>query len=73
LRIEVLSPAKIHWSTNDWEDSQDTNTSDTGLGVHIADLPSKDLPPHSKIVFTIYWPDQDRWEGTDYSVRIEDQ
>jgi glucoamylase len=73
LRIEVLQPARIHWSTNDWKDSQDMDTSDTGLGVYIADLPSKDLASGAEIVFTIYWLDQDRWEGKDYQVRIENK
>ena len=73
LRIEVLQPARIHWSTSDWKDSQDMDTSDTGLGVYIADLPSKDLASDAEIVFTIYWLDQDRWEGKDYQVRIENK
>jgi glucoamylase len=71
LRVEVLQPANIHWSTNDWKDSQDMNASDTGLGVYLADLPTKGLSSGDEIVFTIYWPDQDRWEDTDYRVRIE--
>lgn len=71
LRIEVLSPAMIHWSENDWDQVQDVKTTDTGLGVHIADLLTDDLPSGSKINFTIYWLDQDRWEGRDYSVQIE--
>ena len=49
------------------------DTSDTGLGVYIADLPSKDLASDAEIVFTIYWLDQDRWEGKDYQVRIENK
>jgi glucoamylase len=71
LRIELLSPGIVQWSANGWKDAQDKKTSDTGLGVHFADLPSKDLAPETEITFTIYWIDQDCWEGTDYHVRTE--
>ena len=37
-------PAEIHWSADYWRTAQDLATRDTGLGVHVADLPSKDLP-----------------------------
>jgi glucoamylase len=70
LRIEVLAPARIHWGTNDWEATQDCQTQATGLGVYYVDLPTQDLASGSQIVFTIYWPDQDQWEGQDYQVRV---
>ena len=39
LRLVLLSPARVHWSIDNWKTSQDTNTRDTGLGI-----PSRDLP-----------------------------
>ena len=70
LRIEVLQQAVIHWSADSWKTAQDIATRDTDLGMHVADLPSKDLAAGGTIIFTIYWPEQARWEGTDYSVGI---
>jgi glucoamylase len=70
LRVEVISPAIIHWTTNEWAEIQDSRTQETGLDIFFVDLPTKRLIPGSKIDFTIYWPDQDRWEGTDYRVEI---
>ncbi len=70
FRIEVLQPAAVHWSADYWRTAKDIRTRDTGLGVHVADLPSSDLPAGGMIFFTIYWPAQDRWEGVDYMVGI---
>jgi glucoamylase len=71
LRIALLLPALVHWSTDGWKTSQDTYTQDTGLGVYILDLPTASLPVGSKVIFTFFWPKENRWEGTDYSVTVE--
>src|SRR6202790_261032 len=44
LRLVLLSPALVHWSFDNWWTVQDTDTRDTGLGMHPADLPPKKLP-----------------------------
>ena len=71
LRIEVLAPAVVHWSSNNWQTSNDAKTRDTGLGMHVADLPTDDLPAGTRLTFTLYWPAEDRWGGTDFEIRIE--
>ncbi|HSB53245.1 MAG TPA: glycoside hydrolase family 15 protein [Gemmatimonadales bacterium] len=70
LRVETLAPAVIHWSTDGWRTARDAPTRDSGLGVHLADLPTPALPAGSEILFTFYWPEGDRWEGADFSVKI---
>lgn len=72
LRIETLSPAVIHWSSDNWTTIHDAHTRDTGLGVYVADLPTSSMPEGTQIIFTIYWPEQDRWEGSNYTVTIND-
>jgi glucoamylase len=71
LRIALLLPALVHWSTDGWKSSHDTDTRDTGLGVSILDLPTASLPVGSQVIFTFFWPKENRWEGTDYSVTVE--
>ncbi|HTS36241.1 MAG TPA: glucan 1,4-alpha-glucosidase, partial [Candidatus Solibacter sp.] len=71
LRIVLLQPALVHWSTDNWATSHDTNTRDTGLGIHVLDLPTASLPAKSQAAFTFYWPTENRWEGTDFTVTIE--
>ena len=71
LRIETLARARVHWSADGWRTVHDTDTRDTTLGVHVVDLPTQSLPSRSRIDFTFYWLDRDRWEGTDSLVLVE--
>jgi hypothetical protein len=70
LRLEVLAPANVHWSVNDWAGAHDTPTRDTGLGVHVADLSTCGLAAGARVLFTFYWPDTGRWEGADFAVTL---
>jgi glucoamylase len=71
LRFVLTAPALVHWSFDNWRTQQDISTRDTGLGTHIADLGSERLSVGSEIVFTFYWPQEQRWESTDFSVVVE--
>ncbi len=72
LRVILYRAALVHWSFDGWQTSIDTQTCDTGLGTHVADLPSDKLVSGRQIVFTLYWKEEQRWEGVDFSVAIED-
>src|SRR6185437_4267815 len=71
LRIETLAATCIHWSADDWNSAQDLPSKDTGLGVHVADLPTQALAEGARIRFTFHWPEADRWEGADFDVRVD--
>lgn len=71
LRVEVLAPALVHWSADNWQTTQDTTTWNTDLGVHVADLPTESLPAGRQIIFTFYWPSADRWEGANFEIRVD--
>lgn len=68
LRVETPTPAVIHWSTDEWNTAHDTDTRDTGLGLHVADLATASLPPGSDVKFTVRWPDAGHGEGADFAV-----
>jgi glucoamylase len=72
LRLAVLQPAMVHWSLDNWRSTTDTLTTDTGVGMHTADIPASSLPPNNEIVFTFFWLDAQRWEGIDYVVTVEE-
>jgi len=71
LRLLLPAPAMVHWSFDGWRTTQDMNTHDP-LGVHVADLPTSTLNAGAEIVFTFYWQSEQRWEGTDFNVKVED-
>jgi glucoamylase len=70
LRLELLAPARVRWSTDGWDTVRDVTTQDTGLGIQVADIPTSDLPRGSVICFTFYWTDEGRWEGTNFQVEV---
>ncbi len=70
LRLEVLAPAVVRWSVDGWGTSHTNQTRDTGLGVHVADLPIGELPDGTILHFTFFWPEAGRWEGVDFDAQI---
>ncbi len=80
LRIEALAPTRVRWSMDQWQTVNDTPSFDTGLGMHIVDLPDARTvlgdaclaDGRSRAVeFTFYWPETDRWEGVNFRVEFE--
>jgi glucoamylase len=71
LRLVLLNPALVHWSSDGWKTTHDANSRDSGLGVHAVDLATEKLAVGREVVFTFYWPNEDRWEGKDYSIVVE--
>ena len=72
LRVEVLAPAHVRWSDDDWQTAREIDTRDTTLGIHLADLPTAHVPAGRTVAFTFYWPQADRWEGRTFTVRVTD-
>jgi len=72
LRIETFAPALVHWGIAGWQTIHDTNTRDTTIGVHVVDLPTTALAVGTRVDFTFYWLDEQRWEGVDFCVIVEE-
>lgn len=70
LRVESQAPSLVHWSSDSWKTAHDIRGADSALGIWYVDLPTDDLPVGSQIDFTFYWPGDDRWEGTNFTVRV---
>jgi glucoamylase len=70
LRLELLAPASVHWSADNWQTVTDIATLATGLDVHMVDLPVENLPSGTRLVFTFHWSESNTWEGTDFSVKV---
>lgn len=71
LRVELSSAALVHWSADGWRTVHDTPTADSGFGIHFADLGTTGLKPGDAVMFTIYWPAENRWEGVDYRLAVD--
>jgi menaquinol-cytochrome c reductase cytochrome b subunit len=63
-------PFRLHWTCNDWERADDTDSTPTGTGAEFADIP---VPPeqHAPVRFSFLWTKAGNREGRDFEVRIE--
>jgi glucoamylase len=72
LRILGGAPFRLHWSGDNWQSVNDTESSSNALEIDYVDLPvaaasSKD----ACIRFTFFWRNSNRWEGRDYDVTVQ--
>ena len=70
LTIAARAPARVHWGIDGWNDVGDAETRDTGLGVHIVDLPVTGLRLGQTIQFTFWWRETSTWEGQNFQVDV---
>jgi glucoamylase len=69
LRIELSSPAIVRFSIDSWKSATILATQDTGMGTHIADLPSTQIREGEELEFTFQWPQAgNRWEGQNFQL-----
>ena len=70
LRLEFLEPAVVHWSSNNWASTADSQAGATSLGTYVCDLPTKTLTDGSAVVFTVFWTRQNKWVGSNYRIDV---
>ncbi len=70
LTIALNAAASVHWGVDGWRDVQDLDTRDTGLDLHIVDLPVEALKAGQSLQFTFRWRETGGWEGRDYAMLI---
>jgi glucoamylase len=69
LRIEFPSPFMLHWTKDEWRNSQDTMANSTAIGNFFVDIPI-DPAQKAPIRFTFRWTTDGRWQGYDYEVDV---
>jgi glucoamylase len=70
LRVELLSPGAVRWSSDGGKTSDLVTARDTSLGVYTADLSTRPLPAGSEIAFSIGPPDLDHGGGENFQVVV---
>ena len=71
LRVDCLSQARVRWSMDDWKTTKESETVNSGLGVHYAILDTSSLKAGGAVSFTFYWPEYRRWEGRNFELKVE--
>jgi glucoamylase len=72
LRIILAEEAIIVWSTDNWTQSNESQTTrQDELNLWFADFPSTEWPAGSVLAFTVFWKREQRWEKRNWQVRID--
>ncbi len=71
LRLLLMESARVHWSFDNWQTSQDSESIDSGWNLQYVDLPTESLMAGHQIEFTFFWNTSARWEGANYQVIVE--
>ncbi len=71
LRICLPAPALVHWGTDGWRNVTDMPTRETGLGLHMVELPTDALRPGQRLDFTFRWTRDGHWQGQDYTIEVK--
>ncbi|HEY6162446.1 MAG TPA: glucan 1,4-alpha-glucosidase, partial [Bacteroidia bacterium] len=71
LRIECWAQATVRWTTDNWVTVHETQTLDSGLGNHFADIDTSKLDFEHPVAYTFYWHEAQKWEGKDFNLTIE--
>jgi glucoamylase len=69
LRMQASQEFVLHWTLDNWQTVNDTDSTSTNLGIEFVDIiPSTHT---NGIKFTFYWPKSNSWEGKDYLVDVK--
>jgi glucoamylase len=71
LRIILASEASVIWSSDNWTQVNTSETThESSLNVWHADFPTSKLPAGSRFAFTLFWKNDQRWQGHNWDISI---
>ncbi len=70
LRITAASRFRATWTADGWKTTNVLDSTQAGYAGSYADL-ATEPGQTGALTFTLYWPDEDRWEGRDFDVKLE--
>src|SRR5579872_2386092 len=70
LRVTAGERFLVKWTADAWKTSQTLDSTQLGFAGSYADLPTK-AGQTGALIFTLFWPEEQRWEGKNYEVELE--
>lgn len=70
LRIQASARFLLHWTTDGWQHWTDAYSQATAIGVDYVDIVAPEQQ-NGRLQFTFFWIEENRWEGKDYTVRVQ--
>jgi glucoamylase len=70
LRITSAARFRVTWTPDNWQTTKLLDSTQLGYAGSYADLPT--TPEQTGMLsFTLFWPDENRWEGRNFEVALE--
>jgi glucoamylase len=69
LRIQATSSFRLHWTMDEWQTVNDTQSTTVPLCIDFVDIPVP-ATQRAPIRFTFFWSGDRRWERADYAVQV---
>lgn len=70
LRITAASRFQVTWTRDNWRSTSHLDSTQVGYAGSYADLPTV-REQRGALSFTLFWPDENRWEGRNFEVALE--
>ena len=71
LRLLVKAPAKVHWTVDGWANTVQADTIPSEFtNLYFLDLPTHESVQGTKVEWTFFWKEADRWEGENFRAVI---
>lgn len=70
LRITAAARFQVTWSPDQWQTVYVLDSTQVGYAGSYADLPTT-AEQSGALSFTLFWPDESRWEGRNFDVELE--
>jgi glucoamylase len=70
LRLVTEQEFQLVWTADNWATTQHANSRAVGSAGHFADIPTQSGQT-GELVWTFFWPVQQRWEGRNFSATLE--
>jgi glucoamylase len=70
LRLDLMTAARVRWTDDGWASFTDSETADTGLGLHVLELSTAGRAVGTRLVFTWVGIAGGVWDGTDCTVAV---
>jgi glucoamylase len=70
LRIETNASTTVRWTVDAWQRITETDSTDTGFGIHYTDIKAEMLTG-KEIIFTFFWKEAGHWENRNFSIDIK--
>jgi glucoamylase len=70
LRITSAARFQVRWTADDWKTESVLDSTQLGYAGSYADL-ATDARQTGALSFTLFWPDENRWEGRNFEVAVE--